>query len=82
MPLRERGMEFYQTSDFLTTNLESNGKNDFKIVKQKNLQPSILYPAKLSATSKGILKTLKKKSTHNYYYEKTLVYLGICNPVN
>lgn len=50
-------------SDFLTTNPEvrKQWKSDFKIVRQSDLQPSIIYPAKLSTKYKGRLKTFSEK---------------------
>ena len=60
---REHFMQRWLSADFLTETLQARKEcyHIFKVMKEKNLQPGILYPARLSLRFDGEIKSFTDK---------------------
>ena len=68
-------MSTHNKTDFFNRNFAGIGKEIFKVMKGKNLQPRLLYSAKLSFRIKGQIKSSSdKKNLKEFIIIKPLLY--------
>ena len=72
-----RGVPIRLSADFSkeTLHAKRNWQEIFKVVKSKNLEPRLLYPAKISPRIKGQIKNLpEKRKPKEFIITKSLLY--------
>ena len=70
-----RGVPIRLSADFSKENLQArrDWQEIFKIMKSRDLQPRLLYPAKLSFRIKGQIKSFPDKKKLRVHHHKTII---------